>query len=362
MKKLNFLILLALLAFCKPTQAQDDDKKVEFKGYAQMYYSFAQQGEDETTNGFSIRRLRFAPHGKINDKFKWGFQLGFDKANFSLLDVYLRYEMNEMFNIKAGKFATPGSRSGAYADALFSTTKMTCIQRSMVTQYWKVYSSLHGYRNVGIQVDGKLNGKLYYAIMLSNYSGNELFTPNVANLNNNGHDMNYAVTGRLEYFISGEFSIGGFFETGLREDENYNGSAYTINSEKTSFGFHTLYRDENIRFMAEYIKGKNDNKEPIYINGSLDILKINREYDGFFVEGGYVIGKLMPVARFSYFKLEENLDDNFTNITLGVNYYPTKNIKLQANYIHKMEEFEDDNAEEIDNNMFIMCLQYTFGK
>ena len=355
MKKINFLILIALLVFYKPTKAQDNERKINFKGFSQLYLSAMDNGDD-TPAGFSIRRLRFKPYGKFNDNFKWAFQLGFGKNKFSVLDVYLRYELNDMVNFQIGKFAAVGSRSGDFGDALFSTTKMTCIQRPSIIQKWGNFSDLHGYRNIGFQVDGKLNKKFFYAVKLASYSGKDLFTPTVKPEDDVPFDKSIAIGTRLEYFISDEFSIGGFFRKGEKKTQIEEG--VVEEKQNHSFGGHILYRSKTLRFMAEYIKGETiTDLEKV----DADDVKTEEKFDGFFVEGGYAFGKIMPAVRFCYYNAPEGGDlENQSNITLGVNYFPIKNVKLQANYIIRSEEMKES-IDQPDNNLFMICFQYTFS-
>lgn len=349
MKKLNFLILIALLTFSQLAKAQKEEKTINYKGFSQLFFSSIKNG-DESIEGFSVRRLRIKPYGKLSEKMKWAFQFDFGKNKFSMLDVYLRYELNEKINFQAGKFASAGARSGA----LLSSSKLTCIQRSTISQKWGTFADLHGHRNIGFQIDGKIKG-LYYAAKIASYSGKDLLTPTVTPEDKNPFDKSLAFDFRLEYFITKNFSFGGFIHQGNKRIPE---TDTTLTDKKhLSYGGHILYKSNNLRLFAEYIKGETITTNEI-INA--ENLETKEEFEGFFAEAGYKINKFMPVARFSYYKAPENEDlVSQSNITLGLNYYPIKNVKLQANYIIRSEEMKG-NIKEPDNNIFLICFQYSF--
>ena len=68
-------------------------------------------------------------------------------------------------------------------------------------------------------------------------------------------------------------------------------------------------------------------------------------------------------VRYDRFTTEFQRDDNDTeqdNWTLGVNYRPFDNFRLQVNYIAKSTK--NDYLEDLDDNIFFLNLQFTFDE
>jgi len=355
MKKIKLLTLFLLLTGSN-LWAQDTNESstfkptVEFNGFAQLFFSVTQSDLDEDPYGFTLRILRFTPNGQLTEKIKWGFQLGFDKQQFTLFDVFIDFKIDEAFSIKAGQFGAPGARSGAYSDNLFSTTSMNMIERSTITQNWAGNSGLLGYRAFGLQLHGTFaEKKIYYAIMAHNPVATSIFTPSIKNNTHSHADNGLGITGRLEYSPFEGMAFGGFYATSTAK--NYNSNTLVFDqTDRSSYGVHFTYRKDELSMMTEYIAGE--------VN--------NEKYNGFYAEATYHFKeKIGPALRYEYYTPNDGKPDDSNliqtnNITLGLNYFPAKNVKLQANYVLKSEDMETG-FNEFENNIFYIHLQYTFN-
>lgn len=355
MKIIRFSIYITLvLGFCTvisySTHAQTagtSQPTIHFKGFTQMYFSYAEaNGDGDSPYGFTLRRLRFKPYGQFSENLSWGFQLSYDRQALKLLDVYLQYKISPFFSIKTGQFAVPGSKSGALADELFSTTKMALIERATITQKWLGYSGLYAYRGFGVQLDGHLlDNKLYYGLMASNPKGNGIFTPSVK-MDTYTHDENgLTLWARAEYKPVDGIGIGAFVGNGQSSIGD------TITVVRNSYGAHFFMRKNNITLLTEYIAGESGQEDN----------ELN--YSGLFFDFAYRLNNFEPAIRFAFYEPDggdavNGIEKN-TNYTLGLNYYFNKNVKIQANYILKNEQMAND-ADELDNNLFYINLQHTF--
>jgi phosphate-selective porin len=335
--------IILMLVFSSQLSAAKLD--IQFKGLFQAWFSYAPiASEDEDGYGFSLRRLRLAPYGSFSDTIKWGFQVAWDQQKASLLDAYLDFQFSPVFKIKVGQFPPPGTISAA----LTSSGKLDFLERPMITEKWNGHNLLTSYRALGIQAYGDLiEGKLYWAVMLTNPSAADLFTPRVSSANYS-HELNgITLWGRMEAKPVKGMSIGVFASTGKSNvyDE-------LVDYKTSTYGAHFFYTAKPINFKAEYIAGEYgfENSET--------------KYNGYYILLGYTIGKLEPIVQYDSYVPNVDSSDNmsierYNNFILGLNYFLNDNVKLQANYVMRDESIEGF-IEKLDNNIFYLCFQYSF--
>ncbi|MEN8154078.1 MAG: porin [Acidobacteriota bacterium] len=308
---------------------------VKFKGLMQNWFSIADDSIDETNSfyGFSNKRIRFAPYGKLGEKITWGVQFAFDKFSTpTVLDVFMNYAISGQFNLKVGKFAPPGSIGAA----LTSSGKLDAIERAPIVMAWGANSGLHGYRAFGAQLSGKMmEGKLYYALMLANSQTSEHnWLPSVKTVTTTANTHNgTGLWGRLEASPMRGLRFGGFFGKSTEEDNN------SVKLERSSYGAHLFYVKNKFNLKVEYISGETG----------------NIKYNGMYLVAGYRINKIEPVLSYSFYVPFED-GEKLSNITAGINIFYKKNIKFQVNYVLKDEENSD-----IKNNIFYANFQYSFN-
>jgi len=341
-KTLVIAALILMLSFS--TQMAADKPDIQFKGLFQTWLSYAPTaGTDDDGYGFTLRRLRLAPYGSFSETIKWGFQVCWDQQKAALLDAYLDFHLSPSFKIKVGQFPPPGTISAA----LTSSGKLDLVERSMVTQRWNGFNLLTSYRALGIQAYGDFfDGKLYWALMLANPSATDLFTPRVSSPLY-VHDINgITLWGRLEAKPIKGMSIGAFIGTGTATVEDH-----PLDYKISTYGVHVFYTANAINFKAEYMAGK-------YGYEGFDT-----KYNGYYVLLGYTFDKIEPIVQYDSFTPIDGSADGlgvtrYSNITLGLNYFYNKNIKLQANYVLR-DESVTGGLEKLDNNIFYICFQYS---
>jgi len=330
------VILAILCSHSNPLQAE-----VKLKGLVQSWVSVAaQEGESNSGYGFTMRRVRLKPYGTLGKNIEWGIQVGWDKQTASLLDAYIDYKFTNSFRVKVGQFAAPGTVSGA----LTSSGALDQIERAMVSQNWGGNAGLFGYRGLGIQAHGELlEGKLYYALMLANPKTNSLFTPSVKS-STYSHDKNgVQAWGRLEVKPLKGLRIGTFYGGG-KDDDDY---------VTDSYGAHLFYADSGWNFKLEYIAGKYG------MQGS------EQKYNGLYASLGYRLNKLEPNCKYDWYTPNDGAADSlgvkrYNNITFGLNYFYSKEVKFQANYVLR-EETMNAGIEKPANNIFYICFQYSYN-
>lgn len=335
MKKI--IILIFILAFNLVSYSQN----IKFNGLFQAWFSYAQQDTaDSAALGFTFRRIKLLASGTLSKNIDWFLKFGWDKQIAGLTDAGIYFRFNDEINIKVGKFPVPGSPSGT----LTSSSKMDFIERAMMIQKWGSHSNLADYRNLGVQIDGSfLNNNLYYALMIQNSSAHELFNPSLKDHSYVGNN-NIQFSGRVEIKPMERLRLGGFF---LQGNDSVN------NTKIQSFGTHGFYQINGIWVKAEYLFGEN----------KITAVGSPLKYSGFMLKLGFQTENIEPVIRYDYYKEEGGFGllsvKTFTNITLGINYYYSKRIKFQANYVIR-GEIMVAGLEAIKNNLFYINLQYVF--
>jgi hypothetical protein len=313
---------------------------IQFKGGVQVWLSHAERGTEDAGYGFTLRRVRLKPYGSFSDKIKWTLHAGWDKQSAKLIEVYLDFLFSKGFNLRVGQFTPPGTISST----LTSSFKLDFLERPMVTEKWGDHNDLTGFRSIGIQVDGKLfDGKLYYALMAANPKTSDLFNPGIKS-SGYSHDNNGIMFwGRLETQLIKGLKLGAFMGTGKETDTDY---------VRTTYGAHFFYENKGINFKVEYIAGK------------YGIENLETKYNGFYVVLGYKIRKVEPIVRFDAYSPKDGTADSagvetYNNYTVGINYFYSKNITLQANFLLRDESMAAG-FDKIKNNIFYVCCQYTF--
>jgi phosphate-selective porin len=314
---------------------------INFKGMVQTWFSVAEQNEVESSfYGFTLRRIRFKPFGSFTKKIQWLVQAAWDRNSPLLLDAYLDFLITKTVRIRVGQFTVPGTVSST----LTSSGKLDFLERAMVTQNWSGHNSLSSYRALGIQVHGSLLAeKLYYALMAANPKTTMDFTPRLKSPGYTNEKNGSQFWARLEAKPVKGMRIGTFYGT-TEETET--------DIRRNTYGAHLFFVTKALNFKIEYIAG-------LYgAEGN------ETEYNGMYAVLGYKLNKTEPICRFGcYIPNDKNADaagvEKYTDITLGVNYFYSKNIKFQANYVIRNEQMAAG-LPELLNNLFYCCLQYTF--
>lgn len=336
------------------TQPQEETKKFEptlhAKGYTQLNFAYGQldgtDNFDENPYGFSLRRVRFMPYGEFSENISWGILFSADKLSPGLITAYMNFKLKEdLVQLKAGLIDNPGARQGAG----ISSSKLVLVQRAPIVQAWAGNFHTKGYYDVGVKLHGKA-GKLKYALLIANASATNAFTGTSVK-GNFSHDSYNGLkeVARIDFAPIEGLEIGGF--GGFTA---YNSVIADSLRDFTSlsYGGDLAYKANGMEIQAGYIGGATDE---LMANDTIESV----EYNGLYLHGGYKIGNIMPTCGFDMYNPESNSDnaESYMGISVGMNAFVGKNVKFQANYVHRLES-----ENEIDNNLIILNIQYVFGK
>lgn len=339
---LLLILLLAFLFESKVFGASSDERKIKYAALGHMHFSAAQSDSAYIPYGFRLRRLDIRVWEPHDEGLAWSCLVGFSDFKFKILEADIAYAFSPALKLRLGQFIPPGARSAISMDFRYSATTMPFVERSMVTLNWVGHARLNAYRTFGFLVHGAvMQERLHYALMFSSPDGAHFFYPSNRQVMQENTLNGYGLWGRLEYDIQEDFNVGGFYNT--RSIHGGQEQAY-------SYGSHLIYRKEGWKVMTEYIAGRV--QAP---------LQIDQHYRGAFIDLSKRWGAIEPALRYDvYSPYSGDVDplgfECYHNYTFGVNYYISEMLRVQCNYLLKLEQ-KHAVANFTDNNIFYINLQ-----
>ncbi|MBR4898937.1 MAG: porin [Prevotella sp.] len=289
-------------------------KNIKFSGYGMIQYQ-GQDPEDNHTNSINLRLARFILDGKIGD-FDWRAQIqgtnvkGPGEPTVQLVDLYTEWRKYPEFKIRAGQF----KRAFTFENPTHP-----------ITQGWYSYANVinalsgfgdrtgeksSGGRDIGIQVQGDLfpnaNGRrlLHYQVGVYNGEG----------INSKDADNRKDIIGGLWVMPIAGVRIGAFGWTGSR----------AAVGEKNRYAISAEYDKDEYTFRAEYLHSQGMGADA----------SLGDKADGWYAFGivPVVKSKLHAKARYQTYRKVKEWDSSKTMYEVGLNYFFTKNLQLNAEY------------------------------
>ena len=325
-------------------------KNIKFSGYGMLQY----QGEDTEgahSNTFNLRLARFILDGKIGD-FDWRAQIqgtnvkGPGEPTVQLVDLYAEWRKYPEFKVRAGQFKRA-----------FTFENPT----NPITQGWYSYAMVvnnlsafgdrtgeksSGGRDVGIQFSGDLfpnaNGRRVFHYQIGVYNGE--------GINEKDKDNRKDIIGGVWVMPIQGLRLGAFGWTGSRGGMLDPVAQKTISVEKNRYALSAEYDKDEYTFRAEYIhsqgwgaaKAGNNERQIDFSKGD--------KADGWYAFGivPVVKSKLHAKARYQTYRSQKEWATSKSMYEIGLNYYFTKNLQLNAEYglvnersVHKNHNFVD---------------------
>ena len=312
------LFTMALVALTLNASAQEKSTKwydnIKFSGYGMLQYQ-AEDKEGGEHNEFNLRLMRMILDGKIGE-FDYRAQIqgtnvkGPGEPTVQLVDLYTEWVKHKEFRVKVGQFKRA-----------FTFENPT----NPITQGWYAYAlainSLSGFgartgekssggRDIGLQVQGDLlpnaNGRrlLHYQVGVYNGEG----------INQKDKDQRKDIIGGLWVMPIQGVRIGAFGWTGSRADVGGK-NRYALSAE---------YDKDEYTFRAEYLHSQGMGADP----------SLGDKADGWYAFGivPVIKSKLHAKARYNCYRKAKEWDSSKTMYEVGLNYYFTKNLQLNAEY------------------------------
>jgi hypothetical protein len=345
------LLTLALMAFVLTAQAQEKTtvevpgwvKNFKLSGYGMLQYQ-AEDKEGAEHNEFNLRLMRLIVDGKIGDfdfraQMQGSSNVGPGNPTLMLVDLYAEWAKHKEFRVRAGQF----KRAFTFENPTHP-----------ITQGWYSYAmvinNLSGFgdrtgekasggRDLGIQVQGDLfpnaNGRrlLHYQVGVYNGEG----------INLKDKDNKKDIIGGLWVMPVQGVRIGAFGWTGTRGDMTWtevDGGGNTVNCKgsirKNRYAFSAEYDKDEYTFRAEYLHSQGWGVSRDYEGKDSRVVDFSRgdKADGWYVFGivPVIKSKLHAKARYNAYRPEKLWSTSKTMYEVGVNYFFTKNLQLNAEY------------------------------
>jgi hypothetical protein len=272
--------------------------------------------DTDIENGFEIRRMKFGFEGNaftpnLGYYFRWNTvsNTGGSVGDVVLEEAWIRYQFNDDWAFRVGQITDP-----TFHEQTTSSGKQLAVERSLVNQL--ITGSNQAYvQAVTLQYDHKgAPIQAEFGISDGFQSQNTDFVDT-----NEGGNNDWAVTGRVNFFVMGERrAYDDFTALGTKADLLVIGAGGNITQSGDSTVYlHTVDAQyENTTglalyagYLANYVDQGSNGGDDLYNWGAL-------------VQAGYLLNDQWEVfGRYDYTNLDTSGDDEFCEITLGVNWY-----------------------------------------
>ena len=295
-------------------RSADNNFYLKIRGMIQSRYVFnvrqnAPAGQDGDEGGFEIARTRFAFMGHIIDP-TWKFMIwtGYSSSGGTLLlDAYIQKKLPAGFSVTAGQFKVP-----MWKEWLVSETSQQFIERSLLN------AKASGSYTQGIKVDW---GNDFLRLTGSFNDGT-----NSLNANWNNDKSHWAVTGRAEWKVFGDW---GNYKT----FESWQGSDPLL-----VFGLAANYQQGETGGTDQYPDAFTWTADALWKfgGGNIFVAAVGSQtsgmdsalgyepgdYYGLLAQGGYfVTPQVEAFARYEFAVPDQDSIDHLSVASVGVNYF-----------------------------------------
>jgi phosphate-selective porin len=301
------LIIFCLFLFSVPATADEEkdeftlvaSQSLELSGYTQVRYTRT----DEDINGFRIRRARAGLKGEILKKINYALQIDASKSPI-LLDARVEITFSPYARLTLGQFKVPFG-----LENLTSSSALDTINRSQTVENLCPGRDIEAQgRDIGVALSGKFS-RIEYNLGVFNGEGSNRTDTNekkdlVARLGFHPFDF---LTLSLSHYQGKSTLFGG---------------NSVVDRDRT--GVDIFFVHEQLSVKGEYIAAR-DYQADRY---------------GWYVQGGYYLvpDKIQAIVKYDSYDADRDIQGDRTDvITLGLNWFFSKIIRLQINYEHHTE-------------------------
>lgn len=353
------MISIALLMVSVGIRA-DDMPKTDWGGYLMLDHSrfselYLEDGEGDTSSS-DVRRARFGVEVDWSKDWLSKAQVDLSEGDsVEIKDLWLKYQGWKWFDITLGQQKEPFG-----LEKLTGSRKLFLLERSMVT------SALAPGRNVGAQLDGKLNR----------------FTWQLGYFQEGNSERTSAITGRAAW--AHQNRVNDFIHLGAAFSvRDLNGSEFRVNETLEVYGADSLLEGNRLEAESASLKGVELMWQYQGLASMAEWQRAEIEnmsgttyrYQGGYYQVSYLLsgknrrykkGKLKSfdassdwefALRYSQFELEEE-QTKATNWSAGVNYWVNKDLVVKFNYIRS--ERQDEEVPYDADNAIALRVQYSF--
>lgn len=355
--RFRFMIGMMLLAFPLCIKAQEPEKQIDrtpkISGFVQGHYQLdADKDFTLKSNTLRMRRVRMSVDGNLSQNVSYKIQ-GDWVCSPILVDAYIKIKACPEFAVQVGQFKTP-----------FTLESPINPVNLEIFDYGETVKALSGYddvcgvgkqgRDIGVMATGSLFKLDDKDFSLIDYSFG-VFNGNGINITDNNNRKD--IVGRLEVHPGIKaVTLTGSFYSGKYHDE--------IDLKRNRYSFGAQYSDNGLMVRTEYVGGETGRKVAENQNEPEELLYEENIFNsnGFYAVAGYWFHfgseanpqKIMPVVRFERLTKDSGIEDEATYYTVGINYWPWKNVNFKLDYSYVQRKNSDD------SNRFAAILSYKF--
>lgn len=329
MRKALFMAFLAL-ALTANAQEKKWYDNFKFSGYGMLQYQ-ANDKKNAEENAFNLRLMRMILDGKIKD-FDWRAQIqgtsnaGPGNPTVQLVDLYTEWSKYKAFRVKVGQF----KRAFTFENPTHPITQgwysYAMVINNLVGFGDRTGEKSSGGRDMGLQVQGDVlklaSGRnlLHYQVGVYNGEG----------INAKDKDNRKDIIGGLWIMPVEGVRIGAF---------GWTGSCVAVGN-KNRYALSAEYDKDQYTFRAEYV-----HSQGLGANAAL-----GDKADGFYAFGivPVVKSKLHAKARYNLYRQSKEWASSKTMYEVGLNYFFTKNLQLNAEYARVNERLGHNNYNFVD--------------
>ena len=332
------LILMTFLAapviFAQGCEADEPSgegtPKIKVFGYIQPEYDYTFNDAGENTFGF--RRARFGVTGKVFNDFRYYMMLETSPfiggvGSAYLMDAFVAWEKYNWARIALGSYKQPFGREVTKA-----CWDLTTIDRAIVSD-----QLVSPQRDYGIMLlGGNKYNKFTYRIALMNGRG----------LNVKDNNAKKDIVGRVTFTPFHFMSLGASFRYGYPNNDS---------DSRTTFGGDVLLTFNNLHIQGEYIYDKGDYNRAAGGGCGSEPMELGEERDGAYGMIWYdTKWNIQPVFKYEFFDQDLSIKKigYQERMTIGINYFVSKMIRIQLNYQANIETHINQ-----DNDKFLAQVQ-----
>ena len=335
-------------------------EKISIGGYGKIDY--VNNIDDKTkTDTLDMYRFvlylgyQFTDNIKLVSEIEWEHGGKEETGGYGIIEQgYIDFKLNEALSIKVGHTIVPMGMVNLYHEP----TAFNGVNRPEVEKYI-IPSTWH---ENGVVAHGTYSGFSYQAGIFAGFDAQN--SKDIRSMRQNGQKSkseDFGFVARLGYNGWAGFNIGGSFYTG-----NAGQGVVGLEDVTTTLAeIHASYNYQGFKLRGLYATSKIDNAKDIVTLSIADgsATAVAEEGEGYYVNASYTIGEWTPFVRYEAYNdkkvswdntgTSNDETDDITNITIGLNYNPTDNVVIKADYIIR------DNRG-VDENKFELGIGYSF--
>jgi len=311
--------------------------KIKIFGFIQPEYNYTLSDPAEST--FKFRRARIGVRGRLFEDWTYYFMLETSPfiggvGSAYLMDAFVTWDKYNWARLSVGSYKQPfGLEVQTACNALITIDRAIVSDQLVVPQ-----------RDYGLSIwGGNVNTRLNYAFAIMNGSGLNKVD------NNNKKDL----VGRVTYKLFDFMTIGGSYRYGFPKLNNNE-------DERITYGGEVLFNFNNLHIQGEYIHDEGAYDPGADTGCGSEPLTLGEKRDGAYGMIWYdTKWNLQPVFKYEFFDQDLDLKDvpyrYSERMTIGLNYFFNKSIRLQVNYQANIETVINE-----DNDKFLAQIQVVF--